>query len=178
MEHHLPIRLEFHHFQQQLRRMSKEVELEVKEEIEKLLKAKFIGPKRYVQWLANIVLVMKKNGKLQVCMDFRDLNIDMYVMLIEKMLVDSVANNGLLFFMDGFSSYNKILIAVEDIPKTSFRCPRSIGTFEWLIMSFGLKNAGATYQRAMNAFFHDMLGHHLEVYIDYIVVSLKEPVSL
>ena len=101
--------------------MSKEVELKVKEEIEKLLKAKFIRPTRYVQWLANIVHVMKKNGKLRVCEDFRDLNVaipkDMYVMPIVDMFVDSNMNNELLSFMDGFSSYNKILIAVEDISK-------------------------------------------------------------
>ena len=89
VENCLPIRPEFHHFQQPLRRMSKEVELKVKEEIEKLLKAKFIKLTRYVQRLENIVPVMKKNGKLRVCVDFRDLNIalpkDMYVMPIEDM---------------------------------------------------------------------------------------------
>ena len=67
MEHRLPIMPKFHHFQQPLRRMSKEVELKVKEEIKKLLKAKFIRPTRYVQWLANIVPMMKKNGKVRVC---------------------------------------------------------------------------------------------------------------
>ena len=76
-------------------------------------------------------------------MDFRDLNIDtpkdMYVMPIANMLVDSTANNELLSFMDGFSGYNHILIAVEDILKTTFRCPSSIGTFEWLVMPFDLK---------------------------------------
>ena len=75
MEHRLPIRLEFHPFQQPPRRMSKEVKLKIKEEIEKLLKAKFIRPTRYVQWLENIVPTMKKNGKLRVCVDFRDLNV-------------------------------------------------------------------------------------------------------
>ena len=124
--------------------MSKEVELKVKEETEKLLKAKFIKPTRYVQWLANIVPVMKKNGKLWVCVDFRDLNVatpkDMYVMPIVNMLVDFVSNNQLLCFMDGFSSYNQILITIEDIPKTTFRCPGSIGTFErLLVMAFGIK---------------------------------------
>ena len=64
VEQILPIRLEFHNFQQLPRRMYEEVELKVKEEIEKLLKAKFIRPTRYVQWLANIGPVMKKNGKL------------------------------------------------------------------------------------------------------------------
>ena len=149
VEHHLPIRPKFHPSKQPPRRMSKEVQLKVKKEIEKLLKAKFIKPKRYVRWLANIVLVMKKNGKLRVCVDFRDLNVttrnDMYVIPIADMLVDSVANNELLSFMDGFSGYNQILIAVEGIPKTVFRCPGSIGILEWLVMHFGLKNAGATY---------------------------------
>ena len=91
-------------------------------------------------------------------------------MPILDLLVDSIANNELLSFMDGFSGYNQILIAVEDIPKTAFRCPDSIGTFEWLVMPFSLKNVGVTYQRAMNSIFHDMLGLHMEVYIDDIVV--------
>ena len=149
MEHRLPIRPEFHHFQQPPRRMSKEVELKVKEEIEKILKAKFIKPIRYVQWLANIVPVMKKNGKLRVCVDFRDLNVttpkDMYVMPTVDILVDSIANNELLSFMDCFSSYNKILIVVEDIPKTAFKCLSSIGIFEWMVMPFGLKNVKESY---------------------------------
>ena len=75
--------------------------------------------------------------------------------------------------MDGFSGYNQILIAIEDIPKIFFRCSGSIGTFEWLVMPFSLKKAGATYQRAMNAIFHDMLGHLMEVYIDDIAVKSK-----
>ena len=134
VEHRLPIRPKFHPFQQPPRRMSKEVELKVKEEIEKLLKAKFFRPTRYVQWLENIVHVMKKNRKLWVCVDFRDLDVanpkDMYVMHIVDMLVDFTANKELLPFMDGFCGYNWILIAVEDIPKTAFRCPGSIGKFE------------------------------------------------
>ena len=112
MEHHCPIRPEFYPFQQPYRRMSKEVELKVNEEIKNLLKAKFIMPTRYFHFSANIVPIMKKNGKLRVCVDFRELNVatlkDMYVMLIADMLVDSAANNELLFFMDGFSGYNQI----------------------------------------------------------------------
>ena len=134
VEHCLPIKQEFHPFQQPPRRMSKEVELKVKENIEKLLKAKFIRPRRYVQWLANIILVVKKNGKLRVCVDFRDLNDatpkDMYVMPITDMLVDSTTNNELLSFMDDFFRYNEILIIVDDIYKTAIRCLSSLGTFE------------------------------------------------
>ena len=120
---------------------------------------------------------MKKNRKFQVCVDFRDLNVatvkDMYMMHIANLLVDTITNNELLFFMDGLSSYNKFLVAVEDIPKIAFRCPSTIGTFEWLVMPFILKNSSATYQRVMNSIFHDMLGHHREVYIDDIVVKSK-----
>ena len=105
VEHHLPIRSEFNPFQQPPRRMSKEVRMKIKEETEKLLKAKFIKPTRYV-----LVPIMKKNRKLRVCADFRDLNIatskDVYVMPIADMLVDSAANNELLSFVDGFSIYN------------------------------------------------------------------------
>ena len=181
MEDRLPIKLEFHPSKQPARRMSKEVELKVKEEIEKFLKAKFIRPTRYVQWLTNIVTVMKKNGKLRVCLDFRDLNIathkDMYVMPIADILVDSTAINELLSFMNGFSGYNQIQIALDDISKTTFRCLGSLRTFEWLVMPFGLKNVGATYQRVMNAIFHDMLGNHMEIYIDDIMVKSKKAVE-
>ena len=83
---------------------------------------------------------MKKNGKLRVCVDFRDLNVvtpkDKYVMPITEMLVDSTTNNELLSFMDGFSGYNQILILVDDISNTAFGCPGSLGTFEWLVMPF------------------------------------------
>ena len=90
------------------------------------------------------------------------------------MLVESTANNELFSFMDSFYRYNQILIAVDDVSKTAFKCPSSLGTFEWLVMPFGLKNAATTYQRAMNAIFHDMLGHHMEIYIDDVVVKSKK----
>ena len=178
VEHRLPFKSEFHPFQQPPRRMSKEVELKVKKEVEKLLKAKFIKPTRFVQWLANIVPVMKKNRKLRFCVAFRDLNDatpeDMYAMPIVDMLVDSTANNELLSFMDGFSGDNQILVVVNDISRNAFKCLGSLGMFEWSIMTFGWKNVGATYKRAMNAIFHDMLGHHMEIYIDDNVVKSKK----
>jgi hypothetical protein len=64
-------------------------------------------------------------------------------------------------------------MAEDDISKTAFRCPRAIGLFEWVVMTFGLKNAGATYQRAMNYIFHDLIGRLVEVYIDDVVVKSK-----
>jgi hypothetical protein len=62
-------------------------------------------------------------------------------------------------------------MAEEDMSKIVFRCPGFISLFEWVVMTFGLKNTGATYQRAMNLIFHDLLGIALEIYIDDIVVK-------
>ena len=62
-------------------------------------------------------------------------------------------------------------MAPEDISKTAFRVPGAVGLFEYLVMTFGLKNAGTTYQRAMNYIFHDLIGKLVEIYIDDVVVK-------
>jgi hypothetical protein len=75
--------------------------------------------------------------------------------------------------MDGNAGYNQIFMAIEDISKIAFRCPGHIGLFEWIVMTFGLKNAGATYQRAMNYIFHELIGKFVEIYIyDVVIKSL------
>ena len=76
-----------------------------------------------------------------------------------------------LAFFYGNAGYNQIFMAEEYISKTAFRCPEFVGLFEWVVMIFGLKNTGATYQKAMNLIFHDLLGVILEVYIDDIVIK-------
>ncbi|CAL8992805.1 unnamed protein product [Prunus brigantina] len=96
-------------------------------------------------------------------------------MPMADMLVDGATHNQILYFMDDNAGYNQIMVAKEDIHKTTFMCPRHIGAFEYTVMSFGLRNAGANYQRAMNFVFHDMIGHSLEVYIvDVVIKSPKE----
>ena len=74
-------------------------------------------------------------------------------------------------FMEGFSGYNQIRMAPKDAEKTVFRTP--VGNFYYTVMSFGLKNIGATYQRTMMAIFFDMMHHELEDYVDDIAVKLK-----
>ena len=69
--------------------------------------------------------------------------------------------------------YNKIFMAEEDIAKTTFRYPGAIGLFEWVVMTFGLKNAGATYQREMNYIFHKLIGRIVEIYIDDVMIKSK-----
>jgi hypothetical protein len=110
-----------------------------------------------------------------VCVDFRDLNRatlkDEYPMPIAETLINAAAGHKILSFMDGNAGYNQIFMALEDIHKTAFRVPRAVGLFEYVVMTFGLKNAGATYQRAMNHIFHDLIGNLVEIYIDDIVVK-------
>ena len=88
-----------------------------------------------------------------------------------EMLINAAAGHKMLSFMDGNAGYNQIFMAPEDISKTAFRVPGAVGLFEHLVMTFGLKNAGATYQRAMNYIFHDLIGKLVEIYIDDVVVK-------
>ena len=75
--------------------------------------------------------------------------------------------------MDGNAGYNQIFMAKEDITKIAFRCPGVIGLFEWVVMTFGLEIAGATYQRAMNYMFHKLISRIVKIYIDDVVVKSK-----
>ncbi|KAI5350352.1 hypothetical protein L3X38_003243 [Prunus dulcis] len=179
VEHKLPIKDGYLPVKQARRRMSMDTELKVKEEIERLLKAGFIRPAIYADWLANIVPALKrKTGAVRICVDYRNLNEaspkDEYPMPMADMLIDGAAHNQMLSFMDGNAGYNQIMMAEQDIHKTAFMCPGHIGAFEYTVMPFGLRNAGATYQRAMNSIFHDMIGHSLEVYIDDVVIKSPE----
>jgi hypothetical protein len=179
VEHRLPIKSGFKPYKQPPREIYKdEVLADVKKEVERLLDANFIRPCRYAEWISNIVPVYKKNGKMRVCIDFRDLNrgtpMDGYPMPVADLLVDAAAGHKVISFMDGNAGYNQIFKAIEDISKTAFRCPGHIGLFEWIVMTFGLKNSGATYQRAMNYIFHELIGKIVEIYIDDVVIkSLK-----
>uniref|UniRef100_A0A2N9EXI5 Integrase catalytic domain-containing protein n=1 Tax=Fagus sylvatica TaxID=28930 RepID=A0A2N9EXI5_FAGSY len=146
--------------------MKPEVILKIKEEVEKQLKAGFLSTVTYSDWVANIVPVPKKDGKVRMCVDYRDLNRaspkDNFPLPHIDTLVDNTATNVVFSFMDGFSGYNQIKMAEEDKSKTAFIT--HWGTFVYDVMPFGLKNAGATYQRAMVTLFHDMIHHEIEKY--------------
>jgi hypothetical protein len=155
--------------------MRTEVLEEVKKEIEMMLEAGFIKPCRYAEWISSIVPVQKKDGRWQVCVEFRDLNRatpkDEYPMPITEMLINATVGNKILSFMDGNAGYNQIFMPPEDIHKTAFRVPGAVGLFKYVVMTFGLKNVGATYQRDMNYIYHDLIGKLVEIYIDDIVVK-------
>jgi hypothetical protein len=108
-------------------------------------------------------------------MDFRDLNRattkDEYPMPATEMLINVATGNKIISFMDGNAGYNQIFTALRDIHKTAFRVPGVVGLFEYVVMTFGLKNVGATYQRAINYIYHDLISKLVEIYIDDIVVK-------
>ncbi|KAK1611681.1 hypothetical protein QYE76_035354 [Lolium multiflorum] len=175
IEHRLPLKKGFRPFQQRARQMKAEVLEAVKKEIEKMLAAGFIRPCRYAEWISSVVPVEKKDGRMRVAIDFRDLNRatpkDEYPMPVAETLINAAAGHKVLSFMDGNAGYNQIFMAPEDIHKTAFRVPGAVGLFEYVVMTSGLKNAGATYQRAMNYIFHDLIGKLVEIYIDDVVVK-------
>ena len=110
-------------------------------------------------WLSNIVPVKMKNGKIRCCVDLQNLNKaypkDEFPLPNMDMLIDSAVGHAMFSFMDGFSGHNQIRMSSRNAVRTTFRT--LIGTFYYTVMPFGLKNAGATYQRVMTTIFHDMM---------------------
>jgi hypothetical protein len=107
--------------------------------------------------------------------DFRDLNRatpkDEYPMPVAETLINAAAGQKILSLIDGNAGYNQIFMAPEDVHKTAFRVSGAMGLSKYVVMTFDLKNASATYQRAMNYIFHDLIGKLVEIYIDDVVVK-------
>ena len=147
VQHRLSILPRARPIKQKLRRLHPRWSLQEKEEIQKQLGVGFLLVVEYPEWLAIVVHVPKKNGKVRVCVDFQDLNKaspkDDFPLPHIDMLVDGTVGHSMLSFMDGFSGYNQILMALEDMKKTSFIT--ELGTYCYRVMPFRLKNAGATY---------------------------------
>ena len=145
--HRLNVHLSSKLVRQKKRVFAPERDNAIKEEVQKLTTAQFIREVYYPDWLANVVMVKKANGKWKMCVDFTDLNKacpkNSYPLPRIDQLVDSTAGHRLLSFMDAFSGYNQIKMDKEDQEKTSFIT--SQGLFCYIVMSFGLKNAGAIY---------------------------------
>jgi hypothetical protein len=143
------------------------------EEVEKLLQAKFIWEVDYPNWLANVVLVKKANGKERMCVDFTNLNKacpnDSFPLPRMDILVGSTSGHKLLIFMDAFSGYNQI--HMNDIDQEKTFCITDQGLYCYKMMGFRLKNAGATYQRLVNKMLRGQIGRNVEVYVDDMLVK-------
>lgn len=133
------------------------------EEVEKLLAASFIRKVYYPDWLVNVVMVRKPNGKWRMCVNFIDLNKacpkDSFPLPRIDTLVDSMAGHQTLNFMDAFSGYKQIKMHEPDQEKTVFITDRWL--YYYRVMPFRLKSAGATYQRLVNEIFKDQIGRNV-----------------
>jgi hypothetical protein len=137
----------------------------IKKELAKLLTAGFIKEVYHPEWLANLVLVLKKNNnEWRMCVDFTDLNKyypkDPFAPPCIDQVINSTAGCGLLSFLDWYSSYHQIALKEEDQIKIAFIT--LFGAYAYTTMSFGLKNAGATYQRAIQLCLADQLHRNIE----------------
>ena len=174
--HRLNVSPSFKPVRQKRRSFAPERQKAIKEEVGKLLQADAIREVEYPEWLANVVLIKKANGKWRLCIDFTDINRacpkDSFPLPRIDLIVDATASHELLSFMDAFSGYNQISMDPNDQEKTSFVTGQ--GTYCYPVMPFGLKNAGATYQRLVNKMFHKQIGASMEVYTyDMLVKSVE-----
>ncbi|KAL0383075.1 UNVERIFIED_CONTAM: Retrovirus-related Pol polyprotein from transposon gypsy [Sesamum calycinum] len=136
----------------------------IEEEVEKLLRAGYVAEVKHTEWLPNVVVVPKTTGKWRMCTDFTDLNKacpkDPYPLPQIDLLVDSTAGCALFSMMDAYQGYHQIFMAEEERDKNSFITKNGIYCYN--VMPFGLKNAGAMYQRLVNKMFKDLIGKTIE----------------
>ncbi|XP_070034244.1 uncharacterized protein [Nicotiana tomentosiformis] len=174
--HYLTVKRGARHVKQARRRFRPELVPLIETEVNKLIEAGFVCEVKYATWISSIVPVRKKNGQIRVCVDFRDLNNacpkDEFPLPITELMIDATTGYEAMSFMNGSSGYNQICMAPKDEELTAFRTPKGIYCYK--VMPFGLKNAGATYQRAMQNIFDDMLHKNVECYVDDLVVKSRK----
>ncbi|GKE36636.1 reverse transcriptase domain-containing protein [Tanacetum coccineum] len=147
----------------------------VTKEVIEWLKAGIVKPVRYPTWISDPVLVKKGDGSWRMCIDFKNINAicpkDYYPLPEIDSKIESVMGFPLKCFLDAYKGYHQVQMAEEDEEKTAFYTDQ--GTYCYTKMPFGLKNAGATYQRLVDEAFQSQIGRNLEAYVDDIVVKSK-----
>ena len=172
---------------QPLRRFAEERRKIIGDEIARLLAAGFIMEVLHPDWLANPVLVEKKKEEdpniakvWRMCIDYTNLNKacpkDPFPLPRIDQVIDSTAGCQMLSFVDAYSGFHQIPLNPDDQIKTAFITP--YGAYCYLTMPFGLRNAGATYQRCMQKCLHSQIGKNVQVYVDDIVIKTKESKTL
>nr|GEV17333.1 reverse transcriptase domain-containing protein [Tanacetum cinerariifolium] len=142
-------------------------------EIQKLVEAGIMREVYYHDWLSNPVMVKKHDGSWRMCVDFKDLNKacpqDCYPLPEIDWKVESLCGYPFKCFLDAYKVYHQIQLAKADEEKTSFHTGQ--GVYCYTKIPFGLKNAGATYQRLMDKTFKGQIKQNIEVYVDDLVVK-------
>jgi hypothetical protein len=173
IEHSLNVDPSFRPRKQRLRKMSEDKAEGARNEVKRLLSASVIREVTYPEWLANTVMVKKANGKWRMCIDFIDLNKaclkDEFPLPRIVSLVDAPASSELMSLLDCYSGYHQIWMKKEDEPKTSFITPS--GTYCYLWMPEGLKNAEGSFSRMTDKVLHSQIGRNVLTYVDEIIVK-------
>jgi hypothetical protein len=143
----------------------------------RLMSAGVIREVIYLEWLANTVMVKRANGKWTMCIDFIDLNKacpkDEFPLPRIDSFVDAATTLELMSLLDCYSSYHQIWMKKEDETKTSFITPS--GTYCYLQMTKGLKNAGGSFSRMTTKVLCSHIGRNVLTYVgDIIVKSTKQ----
>nr|GEW34257.1 RNA-directed DNA polymerase homolog [Tanacetum cinerariifolium] len=145
----------------------------------------WVSPIHVVPKKGGIIVVLNDDNELMpssivtgwhVCIDYHKLNDatrkDHFPLPFIDQMLERLSGNEYYYFLDGFSGFFQILIALEYQEKTTFTCP--YGTFAYMRISFGLCNAPATFQRCMTTIFHDMVDNFMEVIMDDFSVLLLQ----
>ena len=184
--HRIPIDLAYPPSREPQRRLNNTMREVVKKEVLKLLHAGIIYPVPYSEWVSPVQVVPKKGGMTMVknekdelipqrtvtgwwmCIDYQKLNKatkkDHFPLPFIDEMLEWIAHHSFCCFLDGYSSYNQILICPDDQSKTTFTCP--YGTYAYRRMSFGLCNTPASFQWCMMYIFSDMIEEIMEVFMD------------
>jgi hypothetical protein len=173
IEHSLNVDPSFRPRKQRLRKMSDDKAEGARNEVKRLLSVGVIREVKYPEWLANTVMVKKANGKWRMCIDFTDLNKacpkDEFPLPRIDSLVDAAASSELMSLLDCYSGYHQIWMKKEDEPKISFITPS--GTYCYLRMPEGLKNAGGSFSRMTVKVLHSLIGRNVLTYVDDIILK-------
>ncbi|XP_057811780.1 uncharacterized protein LOC131026016 [Salvia miltiorrhiza] len=175
-EHRLNVDPTVKPVRQKTRHFGAEKDAAIREQVQALLEAGHIVEIQYPEWISNAVMVEKKVKVWRMCVDYRDLNAacpkDCYPLHRIDQLVDATSGCELLSMMDAYQGYHQVKMHPDDVAKTAFAV--CTGVFGWESMPFGLKNAGATYQRMMDKIFRTQLRRNISVYVDDMLVrSIK-----
>ncbi|GJY56359.1 reverse transcriptase domain-containing protein [Tanacetum coccineum] len=180
IEHSLNVNPSLEPFCQKRRTFSPEKSEAVTNEVAEWARAGIVRPVKYPTYISNPVLVKKCDGSWRMCIDFKILNSacpkDYYPLPSIDCKVEAVMGFKYKCFLDAYKGYHQIQMAREDEEKTAFYTEQ--GTYCYMKMPFGLKNAGATYQRLVDSTFQSQIGRNLEAYVDDMVIKSKDEKDL
>jgi hypothetical protein len=177
IEHSLNVDPTIRPRKQKLRKISDDKAEGARNEVKRLLSAGVIKEVIYPEWLTNTVMVKKANGKWRMCIDFTYLNKacpkDEFPLPRIDSLVDATTTSELMSLLDCYSGYHQLWMKKEDEPKKSFITPS--GTYCYLRMPEGLKNAEGSFSRMTAKVLYSQIGRNVLTYVDdFIVKSTKQ----